>query len=369
MKRGHFLATATAAGAGAAPFAAGAQSRDPYKIGVTFPLTGPFAVNASEYLPALEFAVNETNLAGGIKGRPLALIVEDTQATPQGGVAAMRKVVQVDGVAVVMSVYTNVVTAQIPLADQLKVPLLSTIEAAGVATKGQYAYAHAPTVDLMVGPMSRYWRAKRYRRVFALLANNAFGQNVAVYVRKMAQTAGTDYGEAFFNLGDTDFRGVITRAKDARPDAIVVNGGGGADEATVIKQIRELGIGTQLFTTSNNFHARAWRDGVGPIAEGMIIGGLNVDATIGRDFVRQFRARLGYDPGYQPAEFYDLMKVVILAIERTGYASETIKNFVATLKDFPSVTGGRISMGEDHYTRPNVGLYLVKNGALTRIPT
>ncbi len=67
MRRARALA-ALAAGA-AAPRAAWAQTNAPYKIGVTFPLTGPFAINASEYLPALEIARDEVNAKGGVRGR------------------------------------------------------------------------------------------------------------------------------------------------------------------------------------------------------------------------------------------------------------------------------------------------------------
>ena len=43
----------------------------------------------------------------------------------------MRKVVQVDGVQVIMTIFTNVVSAQMPLSQQFKVPLLSPVEAPG----------------------------------------------------------------------------------------------------------------------------------------------------------------------------------------------------------------------------------------------
>src|SRR5258707_1240580 len=113
-----------------------AQSgNQPYKIGVTFPLTGPLASSATLYLAGAEVAVNEINNAGGINGHPLQLVVEDTQGTPQGGITAMRKVVQVDGVQAVQTIYTNIVTAQIPLAEQAKVPFLCTVETSVLANK------------------------------------------------------------------------------------------------------------------------------------------------------------------------------------------------------------------------------------------
>ena len=135
MKRRTFttlLAAGTTARAGAA---SPKPSLAPYKIGVTYPLTGPLASVSAEFFPGYEQAIDEINRAGGVKGHPLQLVVEDTQASPQAGLAAMRKLVQVDGVQAIASIFTNVVTAQIPLADEVKVPVLSPIEADGIVSE------------------------------------------------------------------------------------------------------------------------------------------------------------------------------------------------------------------------------------------
>ncbi len=344
-----------------------AQPATPYKIGVTFPLTGTFVVNTHEYVGAMEVAVADVNAAGGIKGHPLSLVIEDSQATPQGGVAAMRKLVQVDGVEAVLTGFTNVVTAQIPLADQLKIPTLSGIESPGVASKSEYSFVHSPTFE-RIAPLEReYWKAKGIRRIFGLLVNNALGVLASPVVRAAATGAGADYAEAFFDLGQTDYRGIIARAKDFNPEVILVDGGGGADEANMIRQLRELNMTQPLFTVANNFHTRAWREGVGPYAEGMILGGCNVDRSTAPGFVGEYRAKMNAFPGYQPAEYYDLTKILAAAIAAAGYNGEAIRSFVAALKNFPSVMGGTITMGADHYSRPPVALWLVRRGNLVRL--
>jgi ABC-type branched-subunit amino acid transport system substrate-binding protein len=280
----------------------------------------------------------------------------------------MRKLVQVDGVRAILTGFTNVVTAQIPLADQLKVPSLSGIESPGVATKGVYSFAHSPRFDLIAPLVRDYWKAHKVRRVYALLANNALGQLASPVIHVAATDAGAEYGESFFNLGETDYRGIIARAKDANPDAILINGGGGPDEANVIRQLRELNMTQQLYTVANNFRTQVWRDGVGPYTEGMILGGLNVDSSTAPAFVRAYKAKMnGGLPGYQPGEYYDLTMILAAAFGQVGYDPEAVRNFVATLKNFPSVMGGTITMGEDHYTRPPIALWQVRRGQLVRL--
>lgn len=368
MNRRNALALLTGTAATTAfPTTVAAQGSSPYKLGVTFPLTGPFANNAAEYLTAINIARDDINNQGGIKGHPLSLIVEDTQASPQGGVAAFRKVTEVDGVQVVISVYTNVVTAQIPLADQLKIPNISTIESPGVATKGQYSFSHAPQYSNIVPIERAYWQKKRYRRIFMLVVNNALGQIVSPIVRGAVESIGAQYGEAQFNLGDTDYRGIIARAKDFNPDIIIVQGGGGVDEAIVIKQLRELNLNQQLFTLANNYREPIWRNTVGPYAEGMILGGPNLDTTVVPSFAHAFKQKMGYVPGYQPAEQYDLTRIIAYAIGKVGYDGPRIRDVIATLKNFPTVMGGTISMASDHYTRMPLGLWLVRHGELVKV--
>ena len=89
----------------------------PYKIGVTYPLSGPSGSWGQLLVPAIEIGVQHINQAGGVNGHPLALVVEDSKGNPEGAVSSMRKVVQVDGVQVIMTIFTNVVSAQIPLAS------------------------------------------------------------------------------------------------------------------------------------------------------------------------------------------------------------------------------------------------------------
>jgi branched-chain amino acid transport system substrate-binding protein len=353
----------------ALPLAGAAQSNAPYRIGATIPLTGPLVLSVAESYVGAQIAIDDINRHGGVKGHPLQIVQEDSQGSPQAGVAAMRKLVQVDGVKVVYTLYTNVVTAQIPLADQLRVPFLTMIEVPGVVSKGQYAFDHASNGGLTVPVLREYWRAKHVKRMFAFLGNNAFGQGYSTLLKAAAQAIGAEYAEAFLDLNETDFRGVVTRAKEFNPDVVLATAQGGAAETTVLRQVRELGMTVPMFTPTNNFDQKTWRDAMGPYAEGMIFAGLHVDPTVGRDFVRAYREKMGYYPGYQAGESYDCMRILAYAIGKGGYDSDGVRNALAGLKNFPSVLGGTLSMGDDHYTQIGaVGLFYVKNGKLVKLP-
>jgi branched-chain amino acid transport system substrate-binding protein len=70
-------------------------------------------------------AADEINKSGGINGRPLKLVIEDTETSPPVGARKFRKLVEADGaVAVIGSVHSGVMMATVPLAEELKTPYL-----------------------------------------------------------------------------------------------------------------------------------------------------------------------------------------------------------------------------------------------------
>ncbi|MFD9374318.1 ABC transporter substrate-binding protein [Streptomyces sp. NPDC059999] len=95
------------------------------RIGALVPLTRPGWVESGQHLLAgMELAVGEVNEAGGIDGRPLALVVRDTAADPQRAAAAVDELARL-GVAAVAGEYHSVVArAAAARADALGVPFL-----------------------------------------------------------------------------------------------------------------------------------------------------------------------------------------------------------------------------------------------------
>jgi branched-chain amino acid transport system substrate-binding protein len=346
-------------------FGQSAPRGTPYKIGFTAPLTGPLASISNEYVPALELAIADVNRRGGVKGHPLQLVVEDTLGSPQGGVAALRKLAQVDGVQAIVTIYTNVATAQIPLADQLKVPILAPVEGVGIMSAGQYSFAHAVTYPDIAPFFRDYWRKVKAKRVFAFLGNNGYGQSVAPVVRDTARSAGAEYEQVLVDLGSTDFRGVALRAKEFNPDQILVSIQGSSLETSVIRQLRELDVNTQLIEPGTFYQSKTWREGAGPYAEGMIFGGLFVNPAVSGDFVRAYRAKVGSDPVYGAAEFYDMVMMYADAFGKVGYNGEALRGALASMSGVPSIFGGTISMQSNHYTKISaVGIWQVRAGKL-----
>jgi branched-chain amino acid transport system substrate-binding protein len=349
--------------------AAGAQPRgEAIKIGLTIPLTGPYANTVADFLPAFQMSVDALNAAGGVKGRPLRLLVEDSQATPQGGIAAFRKLVQVDGVKVMLTLFTNVVAAQIPLAAQLQMPTVAVVETPVVNANAEWVFGHGTRTDLINPLLSAYWKKNRYKRLYTFLGNNATGQALTPSLIAAAKDAGVEQQIAYINYGDTDYRGEIARAKDFNPDGLLINTSGSATDGVVIRQSRELGMTAQWYSQANFFTEHAWVVNVGPYVEGMIFGGARVDPVQARDFIHTYNAKMGFLPGYPQGEMYDTVKIAAYGLEHGGDSAVGIRDAIGRMKGLRGSLGGSLAMGPDHFTIiASIGLYRVVHGVEVRL--
>jgi branched-chain amino acid transport system substrate-binding protein len=334
----------------------------PYKIGVTYPLSGPQGAWGQLIVPAIEIAAQHVNEAGGVNGRPLALVVEDSKGNPEGAVSAMRKVVQVDGVQVIMTIFTNVVSAQMPLSQQFKVPLISPVEAPGlVARSNHWAFAHSALLKRTLPLLEERWKNMGVKRLFAFYPNTPIAPYGSGLVKEAAGRLGAAYEETLFKLGDTDFRGLITRAKAFNPDAILVWGHGTPDEGVIMKQTRELGLPTPMFNGSANPTVKTYREAAGKSLEGVIYAGFKYDPTAAKKLTDAYRAQLGFDPDFASLEVYDMVNMIAAGIHQNGYDGEGIRRFLAEIKDFKSIGGGTFSMDPDGQSIVPVALYQVKD--------
>jgi branched-chain amino acid transport system substrate-binding protein len=370
MKK-RLIVAALAAAFALAPLVGSTQANVPYKIGMTYPLTGPFGAFSTTYIAATQMGIDDVNSHGGVRGHKLQLLTEDSQGTPAAGIAAMRKLVQVDGVQAIITGFTNVVNAQLPLADELKVPIITPIETPGLLSKVAFTFAHAPTLTL-VGPiLQRYWKAHNVKSVYVVLSNNGFGHTIAPLIEQYITAAGAKYTEAFLNLNETDFRGAIERVKEAKPDAIYISLQGSSAEPLAVKQMRELDVAAPIFEGGNMFESKVYHDAIGPYVEGVFFTGLSMDKANSKSFVQAFKAKFGQPPSYQEGELYDIVHIFAWAIEKGGYSGDAIRNQISMLKgQVPSVLGGTITMGADHYSLTSgADIWQVRKGVEVKVGT
>ncbi|MDQ3904564.1 MAG: ABC transporter substrate-binding protein [Actinomycetota bacterium] len=334
---------------------------------MTFPLTGPQAAWGTLIVPVMEISVKDLNDAGGVNGRPLDLVVEDSKGDPQAAVAAMQKLVQVNKVPVVLTIFTNVVTAQAPAAEQLKVPIISTIESPGLTDQSQWNFANSVLLTDTLPLLRDYWKAKGIKRLYAIIPDTSYATFSSPLLTQAAKDLGAEYGESRFKLGETDYRGLVARVKDFNPDAILVTGHGTLDEPLIMRQAREIGIQTPFYSACGCATAKSYRDALGDVGDGLIFAMLRYDKQAAAKLISTYRARLGFDPDYSGIEWYDIVQMVAQAIKTRGYAGDGIRQGLAEIKDFPSVGGGKLTFDQNRQSHQAVALYQLKGTDYTEI--
>jgi branched-chain amino acid transport system substrate-binding protein len=132
--RRRFLNTALAGGAAyvtlARDMSAFAQASGPIVIGHHCELTGGFASWGYWHNKCAQAAAKAINDGGGIAGRKLELVTEDTESNPATGARKLRSLIQRNGASFITgSVHSGVMLASIPVSTELKTIYFSTGEA------------------------------------------------------------------------------------------------------------------------------------------------------------------------------------------------------------------------------------------------
>ena len=85
----------------------GAWAADPIKVGIATDLTGPISWGGIPNSNVAKMVIDEINASGGLLGRPLQMILEDTATNEQLAVTKVRKLVTQDKVDVVFGGITS----------------------------------------------------------------------------------------------------------------------------------------------------------------------------------------------------------------------------------------------------------------------
>src|SRR6267142_4482338 len=126
MKRHHCKIGLTAAATVIAfDLVTGAAAQSTIQIGMVQPLTGAFAAAGTDVVNGAKIAVEEINAKGGVLGKKLELVIEDTKSNPTEAAAVTEKLVVRDKVPVLMGASASTATlAVMPKLMEYKVPML-----------------------------------------------------------------------------------------------------------------------------------------------------------------------------------------------------------------------------------------------------
>ena len=113
---------------------------DTIKIGAVAPLSAPGSVTGGTTMrAAFEIALEEINAAGGVLGKPVELVLLDTEGLPERGTAGMERLISQEGVAGVVGEYHSAVAmTEMEVAHANNVPIVFAETWSDAITESQY---------------------------------------------------------------------------------------------------------------------------------------------------------------------------------------------------------------------------------------
>jgi branched-chain amino acid transport system substrate-binding protein len=224
--------TALLAGAGAiaAPFVIttpGFGQTGPIKLAGLVSLTGsgsPFGPNSRI---AHQAVVDQVNAAGGLLGRKLEYIAEDDQTNAEAGVRGARKLIDVDKVQAIMSVWASAVgSAVLPLCWENKVMLLGISAADSIAELPHQGYfvRTQPHTVLQGGQFANFILSQKAKSAYLIMPQTPFTETVFKTIKEQVEPKGVKVTTAIIDNKKTSFRSEIDEMTRANPDVFMMGG-------------------------------------------------------------------------------------------------------------------------------------------------
>ncbi len=314
------------------------------QIGAIMPLTGDVATYGSAIRQGIELAVEKVNDEGGIGGRPLTVLFEDTEADPKKGVMATQKLISINGVPVIIgAVASSVTLASAPVAERNHTVLISAASSSPKITHaGDYIFRNYPSDELEGRLVADFAIRRKFMTAASITINNDYGNGLNdVFTKRYTEQGGTLVLVDKYLQGTRDFRDLLTKLKGNTPECVFIVGYS-KELGTLVKQARELGIKAQFLSTVNFYDAQSIVTG-GTAVEGVILSSPVFDANSAKPHVRQFveafEKRFGKKPDVWSAHGYDALLLVASVMRSTGVDADSIKEGLYKIKQFPGVSG------------------------------
>jgi len=229
MKRIHIGRRAALAG-GVAAFASPAVLRaqnDPIKLATLTPLTGAGGSYGPTMAKVAASVVEEVNKAGGVLGRRVVLVSEDDQTSPEAGVRAARKLIDVDKVAAIMGTWaSSVTTAVAPLCWESKT-FLCTVSGADSITllpHQGFLVRTQPNSTLQVTRVGEFILSLGAKKVFTMIPQTPFTQATFDILNAVLPKGGATHQSLIYDDKKTTYRTEVDQALRTSPDVILANG-------------------------------------------------------------------------------------------------------------------------------------------------
>jgi branched-chain amino acid transport system substrate-binding protein len=231
------------------PFIIKARGETPIRIGLVDPLTGVYAALAQGEVVGAKYAVEELNKKGGILGRPVELLVEDSANDVGTGVQKTRKLIERDQVSFIIGdVNSGIAIAMAQVTSEKKILHIVSGGHTDPITGSSCSWnvfrvCNSTTMDSSA--IAQTLIEKFGKKWYFLTPDYAYGHSVQAGFEKILKAAGGTSSGSLVPLGTPDYSSYLIQAKAFNPQ-VLINVMGGGDQVASLKQFVQFGLDKQM---------------------------------------------------------------------------------------------------------------------------
>lgn len=315
------------------------------RLGFIGGLTGANAELGTTGRNGVQLALEQANAAGGIRGRPLQLIIKDDQLDPEHAKQVTGELLDA-GVAAILGPMTSAVAMAVaPLANQAQVLMMAgTVSTDALSGQDDYFFRTIGTHVEHARQLAQYLAQRRGAKSASLvldLRNQAYSESWSRHFSAFFQEHGGSIQEVigFTSTEQTDYAALASQALLGQPQVVVLITSP-QDAALLSNQLRQLQPTTLLATAE-------WA-GTGRLVE---LGGKAVEELIVPNFMdmhsrlpaflafrRAYLKRFGLEPGFPALTTYNATQVVLQALAGQ-VRDEPLKQVLLRQREYPGLQG------------------------------
>ncbi|WP_169544668.1 ABC transporter substrate-binding protein [Sneathiella aquimaris] len=357
------LATATAMTAPAA--AQQGISDDKIVLGSHQPLSGPVALWGVPVTNGMRMAVEEINAKGGIHGRQLELIVEDSAYQQNKAAQAGDKLIKKDKVFAMvgpLGTPTNMVT--MPRALKKGVLNIFPVSAAKEMFEPYHKLkfaAFTPYDDQMRAAVKYFVEKEGVKKIGVLYQDDDFGKNILLGCEEQAKAMGLpEVVKTNFKRGSKDFSSQIAKLKSGNVDLVCLGTIIGETIGSMATA-KKIGFNPKFVVSSAGYVpenitlAKGLTEGLYGTSQTPIPYYEDVSDTV-KVWMDKYKERFNKTAVLQSVAGYELMHTFAIALEGAGkdITAEKVAEAMEQIKDHPSMFGGApMSFSKDDHLGPD----------------
>lgn len=309
------------------------------RIGVILPLTGEATYWGSNARNGALLAIEDLNR----DGKRFELVFEDSQCDPKIAVSAYHRLTSLHKVNyIVGDICSSGTLAVAALSDKARKILITPCSASPtISTAGEYVFrTWSPTTVETIATAEYVFNVSKIRKMAILYIENDFGGAIEKDFRTRFEALGGDvvYRESH-PPAEIDLRTQLLKVKSSGAEGLFIVSHI-ADGLVAVKQAKELGVSVPIFGTTGINSQSDFVKPLGDLAEGIVLGDQK-DLVDPGFKIRYSKTYAVPWPGVSScaAATYDCVSLIAKGVNLYGDDTQSIQKWLASLKDFPGMSG------------------------------